>query len=183
MSVPEFWSGTLLALVFGVKLGWLPTSGYVSPTDDLGGFFRYLILPAVTVGAAVAGLTMRTLRSSLTETLRQEYIVLARSQGASRRRALWRHAMRNAVIPTITLVGLQIGYLLGGDIIVERLFSYPGLGLLLVESISSLDYPIIQGCILLFAVLFIVVNACVDLLVIYLEPRERRPARLEGIGG
>ena len=176
MSLPEFWAGTLLVILLGVGLGVLPTSGYVEPWTDPVEFARHLIMPALAVGAGIAGLTMRTLRSSLIEALRHDYVLLAESQGASRRRVLWVHAMRNAMIPTVTLVGLQIGLLLGGAIVTERVFSYPGLGLLLVSAISSRDYPVIQGSVLVLAVVFIILNVFVDLLVTYLEPRERRPS-------
>lgn len=180
MSLPEFWTGTLLVILFGVHLRVLPTSGYVEPWQDPVRFAQHLILPAIAVGAGLAGLTMRTLRSSLVEALRQDYVLLAESQGASRTRVLWVHALRNALTPTVTLIGLQVGLLLGGAIVTERVFSYPGLGLLLVGAINSRDYPVIQGAILVFALVFIVLNVVVDLLVTWLEPRERRPSAAEG---
>ncbi|MBI5089670.1 MAG: ABC transporter permease [Actinobacteria bacterium] len=180
MSIPEFWLGNLLVLAFSVKLGWFPTGGYVEPGDDPLGFVRLLVLPSLAVGASLCGLTMRTFRASMAETMRQEYIVLAASQGASRSRIVARHAARNALTPSITLVGLQVGYLLGGAIISEKVFSYPGLGLLVIDAVNARDYPMIQGALLLFALTFVLVNLAVDILVMYLEPRQRRPIALAG---
>ena len=180
MSLPEFWLGTMLVLAFSVKLGWFPTGGYVAPSDGAGDFVRHLVLPSLAVGAALCGLTARTFRAGMADAMRQDYVVLAASQGVARSRIVWRHAARNALVPTITLVGLQVGYLLGGAIISEKVFSYPGLGLLTIEAVNARDYPVIQGSLLLFAVTFIIVNLAVDLFVIYLEPRQRRPVTTAG---
>src|SRR6476469_2114947 len=136
MSLPEFWLGTMLVLAFSVKLGWFPTGGYVAPSDGAGDFVRHLVLPSLAVGAALCGLTARTFRAGMADAMRQDYVVLAASQGVARSRIVWRHAARNALVPTITLVGLQVGYLLGGAIISEKVFSYPGLGLLTIEAVN-----------------------------------------------
>jgi len=180
MSVPEFWLGNVLVLGFAVRLGWLPTGGYVAPGESVGRFLQHLVLPSLAVGASLCGLTTRTFRSGMAEAMRQEYVVQAASQGVPRSRIIWRHAARNALTPTVTLVGLQVGYLLGGAIISEKVFSYPGLGLLVIDAVNARDYPLIQGALLLFALTFILVNLAVDLLVIYLEPRQRRPIALTG---
>jgi peptide/nickel transport system permease protein len=166
--------------VFAVRLGWFPTGGYVDPGESVGGFLEHLVLPSLAVGASLCGLTTRTFRSGMTEAMRQEYVVQAASQGVPRSRIVWRHAARNALTPTVTLVGLQVGYLLGGAIISEKVFSYPGLGLLVIDAVNARDYPMIQGALLLFALTFVLVNLAVDLFVIYLEPRQRRPTAFAG---
>ena len=173
MSVPEFWTGTLLVLLFSVKLRLLPTSGYVPPTEDFVGFLRHAILPMISVGALFAGITTRTVRSSMIEELKQDYVTLARAEGIPFWRILWVHCFRNALVPTLTLVGLQVGILLGGAVIVEKVFAYPGMGLLLVSALSQRDYPVIQGGLLLFGGSFILVNVIVDIIALVLDPRRR----------
>jgi ABC-type dipeptide/oligopeptide/nickel transport system permease component len=173
-SIPEFWLGTLLVLIFAVKLGWLPTAGYVAPSQSVSGFFEHAILPMVTVGAILTGLLVRTLRASLVEQLRQDYVTTALSQAVPRWRVVSVHALRNALIPTLTIIGLMVGLLLGGTIITETVFSYPGMGEQLVNAISNRDYPLVQAGLLLFAGSFILVNVVTDVLVIMLEPRNRR---------
>ncbi len=173
LSLPQFWSGIMLVLIFSIWLGWLPSIGYVSPFDDLGRFFRHLILPAVTLGWSLAGTTTRLTRSSLLEELGRDYVRTARGMGITERRVLWGHALRNALIPTVTMVGLQLAFLIGGAVIVEAIFAWPGIGLLIVDSIFARDYPVVQGVILTVAVLVVVVNLMVDFLYTIIDPRIR----------
>lgn len=172
-SLPEFWLGALLVLLFGVQLQWLPTSGYVSPGESLSGFAEHAILPMITVGAVLSGLLVRALRATLVEQLRQDYVTTALAQGVPFRRVVGVHAMRNSLIPTLTLIGVQVGILMGGTVIVEKVFSYPGMGLLLVDSLQKRDYPLIQGALLLFAATFILINLIADVIAIMLDPRNR----------
>lgn len=172
-SLPEFWLGALLVLLFGVQLQWLPTSGYVSPSESVSGFAEHAILPMITVGAVLSGLLVRALRATLVEQLRQDYVTTALAQGVPFRRVVGVHAMRNSLIPTLTLIGVQVGILMGGTVIVEKVFSYPGMGLLLVDSLQKRDYPLIQGALLLFAATFILINLIADVIAIMLDPRNR----------
>lgn len=172
-SLPEFWLGALLVLLFGVQLQWLPTSGYVSPAESVTGFAEHAILPMITVGAVLSGLLVRALRATLVEQLRQDYVTTALAQGVPFRRVVGVHAMRNSLIPTLTLIGVQVGILMGGTVIVEKVFSYPGMGLLLVDSLQKRDYPLIQGALLLFAATFILINLIADVIAIMLDPRNR----------
>lgn len=172
-SLPEFWLGALLVLLFGVQLQWLPTSGYVAPSESLSGFAEHAILPMITVGAVLSGLLVRALRATLVEQLRQDYVTTALAQGVPFRRVVGVHAMRNSLIPTLTLIGVQVGILMGGTVIVEKVFSYPGMGLLLVDSLQKRDYPLIQGALLLFAATFILINLVADVIAIMLDPRNR----------
>jgi peptide/nickel transport system permease protein len=157
MAVPNFWLGILLMLLFGVMLGWLPTTGYTEPQDDFLDFLRHMVLPWFTLGSALAALTTRMLRSSLLDVLSQDYMRTARAKG----------------IPTITVIGLQAGYLMGGAVVTERVFAYPGMGLLLVGSIFNRDYPVIQAGIILFAFTFIVINLLTDTAYALVDPRIR----------
>jgi len=165
ISIPNFWLGPMMAIVFAVELGWLPVSGR--------GTLAHLVLPSVTLGAALAAILARTKRASLLEELRELYVVASRARGASRARAIWRHAFRNSLVPVVTIVGLQFGSLLTGAIITETIFSWPGVGRLLIQSINFRDYPMVQGCILLIAVTYVAVNLVTDLLYGWLDPRIR----------
>ncbi len=164
-SMPNFWLALLLVLLFSVTLGWFPVFGY--------GTFSHLILPAVTLGAGLAAVTARLTRSSMLEVLQQDYIITARSQGFSERSIIFRHALKNAFIPVVTVIGMQLGHLLEGTVVVESIFAWPGLGKLLVDSIYARDYALIQACVLLFAVFFVVINLLVDILYVILDPRIR----------
>ena len=163
ISTPTFWSGMILALIFAVYLGWVPSGG-------AGGFIS-LILPSITLAAPSAAVTARMTRSSMLEALRQEYINTARAKGQKESKVIYKHALKNALIPTITIVGLQFGYLLGGAVLVEMVFTWPGLGRLIVESIFMRDYPMIQGGVMLFSFSFVIVNLIVDIIYTYLDPR------------
>ncbi len=165
ISIPNFWLGPLLAIIFAVELGWLPVSGR--------GTFAHLILPAVSLGAALAAILARMARATLLEELREPYVVAARARGASRARAVIRHAFRNSLIPVVTLIGLQFGAVLTGAVITETIFAWPGIGRLLIQSIGFRDYPIVQGCILLIALTYVAVNLLTDLMYGVLDPRIR----------
>lgn len=165
VSMPSFWLGPLLAILFSVELGWLPVSGR--------GTFGHLVLPAVTLGAPLAAVLARLTRASVLEELRELYVLAARARGVSRARAVLAHAFRNSLIPVVTVFGLLFGSVLTGAVITETIFSWPGVGRLLVQSIAARDYPAVQGCILLIALTYVVVNVAVDLLYGVLDPRVR----------
>ena len=165
ISIPNFWLGPLLALVFAIELGWLPVSGRGTPA--------HLILPAISLGAALAAILARMTRATLLEELREQYVLAARARGASRFRAVLRHAFRNSLIPVVTLIGLQFGAVLTGAVITETVFSWPGVGRLLIQSISFRDYPLVQGCILFISFTYVVMNLVTDLTYGFLDPRIR----------
>jgi peptide/nickel transport system permease protein len=165
ISVPNFWLGPLLAIVFAVELGWLPVGGR--------GTLAHLVLPAVTLGAALAAILARMTRASLLEELREPYVLAARAKGVSRARAILHHAFRNSLIPIVTILGLQFGVVLTGAVITETIFAWPGIGRLLIQSISFRDYPTVQGCVLLIAITYVGVNLLTDLTYGFLDPRIR----------
>lgn len=165
ISMPTFWLGPLLAIVFSVWLGWLPVSGR--------GTLAHLVLPAITLGAPLAAILARMTRASVLEELRELYVLAARARGVSQTRAVLAHAFRNSLIPIVTVIGLQFGAVLTGAVITETIFAWPGVGRLLVQSISARDYPAVQGCILLIAVTYVSMNLLVDLLYGFLDPRIR----------
>jgi len=171
LSIPTFWLGLLLLLFFGLKLGWLPVLGYVSLSDDFVSGLLYLILPIMTLVIHEAGVLIRMARASTLEVLRLDYITHARAKGLSERAVLWRHAFKNAFGPTWTMIGLILGNLLGGIAVIETVFTIPGLGRLMVDSIFQRDYPVIQGCLLFVAMSYVVVNLIVDLLYPLFDPR------------
>ncbi|HUF24830.1 MAG TPA: nickel ABC transporter permease [Vicinamibacterales bacterium] len=165
ISMPNFWLGPLLAILFAVKLGWLPVSGT--------GSLAHLVLPAVTLGTALAAILARMTRASLLEELRELYVLAARARGLSRMRVVLRHAFRNSLIPIVTVIGLQFGAVLTGTIITETIFAWPGIGRLLIQSISFRDYPLVQGCILFISAVYVGVNLLTDLAYGWLDPRIR----------
>ena len=191
ISMPGFWLGIILILIFAVRLHWLPVQGRVGLDADLEqrtGFFvldslltgntkalvsslKHLALPSITLGAPVAAVIARVLRSSMLETLRSDYVTLARSKGAAEWLVILKHALRNAMIPTVTVVGLQIGILLGGNMVIETVFSWPGLGRMVVKAIFDRDFPLIQGAVMIYAFTFVMANLLVDILYTYLNPR------------
>jgi peptide/nickel transport system permease protein len=173
ISLPQFWSGIMLVLIFAIGLGWLPSIGYVSPLTDPVRFLRHLILPAITLGWSLAGVTTRLTRSSLLEELERDYVRTARGKGVRERKVLFIHALRNALIPIVTMIGLQLAFLIGGAVIVEVVFAWPGIGLLVVDSIFARDYPVVQGVILTIAILVVVVNLAVDVVYTMIDPRIR----------
>jgi peptide/nickel transport system permease protein/oligopeptide transport system permease protein len=165
MSMPAFWLGLMLIIIFSVKLKLLPVGG--------SGGAVYLILPAITLAAYLLASIARNTRSAMMEVLAQDYITTARSKGVRERMVIIRHALKNSFIPVITVIGLQFGSLLGGTVLTETVFAWPGLGRLLVSSILARDYPVIQGAILIFALLFVLTNLIVDMLYAYFDPRVR----------
>jgi peptide/nickel transport system permease protein len=165
VSIPNFWLGPLLAIVFAVELGWLPVSGR--------GTLAHLILPAISLGLALAAILARMTRASLLDELRELYVRAARARGASRTASVTAHALRNSMVPLLTIVALQFGAVLTGAVITETIFAWPGIGRLLIQSIGFRDYPMVQGCILLIAVTYVTVNLITDLLYGVLDPRIR----------
>ncbi len=173
ISIPEFWIGIVYMMIFSVWLAVLPTSGFVSPFVDLVGFLKVMILPAITVASVQAAQTTRMTRINMLEVSRLDYITLMRAMGIGKTRLLTVHAFRNAFIPVLTLLGMQAGALMGGVIIVERVFTYPGLGLLMMKSLGERDYPVVQACIMVYAVLFVLINLLVDVIYCLVNPRIR----------
>lgn len=165
LSTPSFWLALLLMTVFAVRLGWVPVAGYEG--------WRHIILPAVTLAAAPAAVLARLTRSSMLEVLTQDFIRTARAKGLPERRVVLRHALKNGLIPVVTVLGLQFGHLLGGAVITESIFAWPGVGRLVVDAILARDFPVVQGTVLVIALGFVVVNLLVDLLYAYLDPRIR----------
>lgn len=172
VSIPNFWLGILLLLFFGVWLQWLPVAGYVSPIADPIAGIKYLILPAVTLGTAMAAIVTRMLRAELLGELTQDYLDAIRMKGVSETRVI-AHGVKNAFIPVITVIGMQFGYLLGGSIIIEQVFSIPGMGRLLINSITGRDYVMLQGLVIAYTTFFVLVNLVVDLTYFYLNPKLR----------
>jgi peptide/nickel transport system permease protein len=171
ISIPDFWLGIMLVLLFAGTLGLLPPSGYTPFVDDPVGNLRYMALPVLTLAVGEAAYILRTTRAAMEETLASPYVAFLRAKGISERRIVYTHALRNASIPIVTVVGIQFGVLLGGAIVVESLFALPGVGRLIVTAINQRNYPVIQAGILVVAALFIVVNLITDLLYGALDPR------------
>ncbi len=172
LGVPTFWLGILLILLFAVHLRWLPSaSGYVPFWESPIEMLRNILLPALTLGVYVSGIFARFLRASLVAELRADYVRTARSKGLPERDVVGRHVMRNAMLPFVTIVGLMMANFIGGTVVTEAVFTYPGLGRLLITAISTRDYPLIQGCILVILVIYIVINVMVDVLYAYIDPR------------
>jgi peptide/nickel transport system permease protein len=173
ISIPSFWLGLALILVFSVQLGWLPSGGYAPVWEEFGRGLRSLILPAISLGFMQAALIARMTRSSMLEVLRQDYVRTARAKGVREWIVILRHTLKNAMIPVITTIGTAFGVLLGGAVIVEIVFTYPGLGRLVVLAVQRRDYPLVQGALLLTSVIYVVVNLIVDLLYSVFDPRIR----------
>jgi peptide/nickel transport system permease protein len=171
LSIPGFWLGLLLLMLFGVKLGWLPVVGYVPLSQDLGRGLAYLVLPVATLAIAEVGVLTRMMRSSALDVMGLEYVTHARAKGLPESRVLLRHVLPNAFGPTWTLVGLVLGHLLGGVAVIETVFTLPGLGRLMVDSILARDYPVVQGCLLFTALVYVLVNLVVDLCYPIFDPR------------
>lgn len=165
ISTPIFWVGLVLQLIFAIRLGWLPATG--------SGSLLHLVLPAVAIGGNSVGIIMRTTRSCMLEVLRQDYIRTARAKGVATRRIIYRHALRNALIPVLTVTGVQFAYLMGGAVLTETVFMWPGLGKLLADSVFRRDIPMVQGAILMIGITFVVINAIVDFLYTLVDPRVR----------
>jgi peptide/nickel transport system permease protein len=173
ISIPVFWMGIMVIILFSVILKVLPSMGYVRFFESPGGFISHLILPAATLGFALAGYTTRMTRSQMIDVLNQDYIRTARSKGVIERLVIYKHALKNALIPIVTAIGLQFGFLLGGQVLIEEIFAWPGIGRLLVKAIFNRDYTLVQGIVLLIAIVFVLVNLLVDILYAYLNPKIR----------
>ncbi|UOR13482.1 nickel ABC transporter permease [Halobacillus amylolyticus] len=170
ISIPNFWLGAMLILVFSVQLQWLPVGGLSAPFWTIEGI-KQLILPSITLGTASAAMIARMSRSTMLEVVRADYIRTARAKGAKGSVVIWVHALRNAMIPVITVIGLNFGFLLGGTIIVEQVFAINGVGRLMIDAISARDFPVVQGTVLLVATLFVVMNLIVDIIYAFIDPR------------
>lgn len=171
ISIPEFWFAILCVLLFSLYLGWLPSSGYVSPFEDFWGSLQFLILPAAAIGFRQAAFTTRLTRSSMLDELGKEYVDTARAMGLPERRVIFRYTLRNAMIPTITISGLQLANLLGGTVVLESIFAWPGIGRAIFEAILQRDYPLIQAGVLVLGIIVVVMNLLVDLTYRLLNPR------------
>jgi peptide/nickel transport system permease protein len=191
ISMPVFWLGIMLMMIFGVFLGWLPIGGRIDlllPFQRITGFMvidsiitgngaalisvlRHLLLPAIALGTIPMAIIARTTRSSMLEILRQDFIRTERAKGLSERKVIYKHAIRNAMVPVVTVIGLNFGLLLSGAILTETVFSWPGVGRLVVDAVYARDYPLVIGCILIFALVFVIVNLITDLLYTYIDPR------------
>lgn len=162
ISMPHFWLGIMLVMLFSVELGWLPTSGR--------GGWQHMILPATTLGLSLVALFARLVRSSMLEVLGQDYVRTARAKGASQLVVVGKHALRNALIPIVTVIGMQFGLLLGGTVIIETVFAWPGVGRLIVQAVMDRDYPVVQASVMFLAAIFVLVNLLVDILYVWLDP-------------
>jgi peptide/nickel transport system permease protein len=191
ISMPVFWLGIMLMMIFGVFLGWLPIGGRIDlliPFQSITGFMvidsiitlngaalisvlEHLILPAIALGTIPMAIIARTTRSSMLEVLRQDFIRTERAKGLSERKVIYKHAIRNAMVPVVTVIGLNFGLLLSGAILTETVFSWPGVGRLVVDAVYARDYPLVIGCILIFALVFVIVNLITDILYTYIDPR------------
>ena len=173
VSIPDFWMGILLIALFSTVLGWLPTSGYRPLFEDPAGWLRHIILPGLTVGVVAAAIMTRYVRSAVLEVAAMGYVRIARSKGLSPRVVTLRHTVRNALVPILTITGIQLATLLGGVIVVEVVFAWPDLGRLVFNAVAARDYPLIQGAVLLIAALFLLINLLVDVLYAVADPRIR----------
>jgi peptide/nickel transport system permease protein len=166
VALPRFWLGPMLIILFAIKLDWLPVSG--------AGSIRHLVLPALTLGTALAAFLSRITRASMLETLSEEYVTVSRAKGLSRRRVIWKHAFRNALLPIITVLGLEFGALLGGAIVTEKVFAWPGMGTLLLGGIESRDYNLVRAVVLVFTLSYVGINSLTDLAYGAVDPRVRK---------
>jgi peptide/nickel transport system permease protein len=172
-AIPTFFLGILLILIFAVRLRWLPSGGYVPLREDAVEHFKGMLLPAFALGFSAAGLLARMVRSSMLDVLREDYVRTAFAKGLPEQLVIVRHALRNALIPALTVIGISLGALLGGAVVTETVFTIPGMGRLVVQSIARRDYPVIQGAIVAIAMTYVLVNLVVDVLYVYTDPRVR----------
>jgi ABC-type dipeptide/oligopeptide/nickel transport system permease component len=173
ISIPEFWFAILCVLLFALYLGWLPSSGYYRPMENLGLSLKHLVLPAVAIGFRQAAITTRLTRSSMLDEVQKEYVDTARALGLPEHKVIYKYTLRNAMVPTLTISGLQLAQLLGGTVVIETIFSWPGIGLALYQAIITRDFPLIQAGVLILGTKVVVVNLLVDLLYRVLNPRVR----------
>jgi peptide/nickel transport system permease protein len=171
VSIPEFFLGVMLFLLFGLALGWLPIAGYIPLLEDPWGNLQHMVLPVIALGFPRAALLTRLVRASLLEVLQMEYVTTARAKGLGERFVILKHALKNALIPTVTVIGLQVGFLIGGAIVVETVFAVPGIGSFGIEAIIKRDYPQVQAFVLVGALVFVLANLVVDLLYVVIDPR------------
>lgn len=172
-SLPSFVSGLILVIIFSINLKWFPSSGWVSPTENFPGFLSRIVLPTIALAVAPAGLVMRMMRSSMLEQLGQDYVITARSKGLIENKVISRHVLRNSMLPVVTTLGLQAGFLFTGSVIIENVFNWPGIGNMLLDSVLNRDYPVIQGVVLLVALCFVLINLITDLTYGLIDPRIR----------
>jgi peptide/nickel transport system permease protein len=168
---PRYWLGILLMILFSLTFDWLPPGGYVPLSENIGENLQHVIMPVITLALPIAAEQMRFLRSSMLEVIRQDYVRTAQAKGLPERVVVLRHALKNALIPFLTIFGLQLGFSLGGSVIVEQIFAWPGIGLLTIQSITVRDYAVVQGVVMFSAIAFLVVNLFVDVLYTFLDPR------------
>ncbi|MBL8691823.1 MAG: ABC transporter permease [Rhodospirillaceae bacterium] len=173
LSVPDFWLGLVMIYLFAVSLGWLPTGGFVPIDQSFTGWLRSMAMPALALGLTQTGLIARITRATMLEVLRQDYVRTARAKGMPEWVVVGKHALTNTLIPVVTVIGLIVGILLGGSLVIEQVFSLPGVGRLIIGAILRRDFPVIQGGLLLTASIFVMVNICVDIAYAYLDPRVR----------
>ena len=171
VSVPSFWLALLLMMLFSVQLKLLPMMGWVSIFDNFWGGIQYLVLPATSLAFILAAIVARMTRSSMLEVLREDYIVTALAKGTPKRYIVFKHALKNAFAPVLTIIGFQVGFLLGGTVVIEDIYSIPGVGRLIFSAITNRDYPVVQGCILMVTAIYVLVNAAVDIAYAYFDPR------------
>jgi peptide/nickel transport system permease protein len=172
-AIPNFFLGIMLILFFAVRLGWMPSGGFTSITEDPWAHLKGMILPSFALGFSSAGLLARLVRSSMLDVMREDYIRTAMAKGLPDRVTVMRHALRNALIPAITVIGFSLGALLGGAVVTETVFTMPGMGRLVVQSVQRRDYPVIQGAVMLIATFYVLANLLVDVLYVYIDPRIR----------
>ena len=180
VSVPNFWLGIMLILLVSVRLGWLPASGYVSPVEDLLGNLLRMLMPALVLGTGLAAVLMRQTRNSMIEVLSADYVRTARAKGLAQPVVVIRHALRNGLIPVVTILGLQMGALMTGAVVTEQIFVVPGFGRLIVEAVFTRDYPVVQGVVLITAAAYVLINLLVDVSYSLLNPRIRIRGAAEG---
>lgn len=173
LSIPNFWLGTILILVLSLTFGWLPSGGFVPFFVDPIANLKSMIMPSLALGTAVAAVVLRMTRSSMLEVLSAEYVKMARAKGVSERRLIFKHALKNAFVPIITVIGIQVGYMMGGSVVIEQIFSLPGIGRLALQAINNRDYALLQGTILFIAMAFVLINLVVDLIYAYVNPKIR----------
>ena len=173
VSLPKFWFGLVLMIVFSLRLGWLPSTGSAELSEGLGTFLSYIIMPAASLALGMAATQTRMIRSSMLDVLNQDYVRYARSKGLRERVVIWGHALKNAMIPVITIIGGEVGGLLGGAVVTESIFSWPGVGRLMMNSISKRDYPMIQGITLMLCISYLLVNLLIDIVYAWVDPRIR----------
>ena len=173
VSIPGFWLGLMLVYLFGVRLQWVPLQGYIGLREDLTDSVKTMALPAFTLGVFLSGPLTRYLRSSMLQTMSQEFVLVARAKGLAERKVIARHILRNSLIPFVTVLGVQLGYLIGGAVVIENVFALPGIGDLAVSAIGNRDFPLIQGTVLVTAAIYVLVSLVVDLSYGFIDPRIR----------